>query len=75
MTNPERMDGPTLSGGAYSELYKLDRSGNLAKSENDVVERFSLGLRRFAKGGHRTIKKLSQVHDGLTHNKSNTRAW
>ena len=38
MINPERVDGPTPAGGAYSELYKLDCSGNLAKSENDVVE-------------------------------------
>lgn len=38
MTNPERIDGPTPAGGDYSELYKLDRSGNLAKRESDVVE-------------------------------------
>ena len=38
MTNPERVEGPTPAGGAYSELYKLDRAGNLAKSDADVVE-------------------------------------
>lgn len=38
MINPERAEGPTPAGGAYSELYKLDRLGNLAKSDADVVE-------------------------------------
>ena len=38
MINPERVDQPTPAGGDYSELYKLDRAGNLAKRDEDVVE-------------------------------------
>ncbi|MBO5917392.1 MAG: hypothetical protein J6Q14_01335 [Oscillospiraceae bacterium] len=38
MINPERVNQPTPAGGDYSELYKLDRRGNLAKRDEDIVE-------------------------------------
>lgn len=38
MVNPEVVREPTPNGGDYSALYKLDKDGNLAKEEKDVVE-------------------------------------
>ena len=38
MINPERKNEKTPNGGDYSELYYLDKAGNLAESMEDAVE-------------------------------------
>jgi len=38
MKNPEVVHEKTPNGGDYSELYLIDKSGNLAKSREDAVE-------------------------------------
>lgn len=38
MTNPEIVRGKTPNGGDYSEMYYLDKSGNLAKTTQEAVE-------------------------------------
>ena len=38
MDNPERINKPTPNGGAYSEIWLLDKDGFPAKSRADVTQ-------------------------------------
>lgn len=38
MINPVVVHEKTPSGGDYSEMYMLDKNGNLAKTEEDIAE-------------------------------------
>lgn len=38
MKNPEVVYEKTPNGGDYSEMYMLDKNGNLAKTKKDIAE-------------------------------------